>query len=139
VTLAGPPEFKTRFAGLIGLRRVYGVTDIGFSPVPIGSQYQALQGGRAQLAVAFTTDGQLSQGGYALLKDPQNIFGFQNVTFVVRRDVLTREGPAFAQTINAVSAKLSTQALRVMNAAVVLDQQNPAAVARQFLGANGLA
>jgi osmoprotectant transport system substrate-binding protein len=139
VTLAGPPEFRTRFAGLIGLRQVYGVTDIRFRPVQIGDQYRALQDGRVQLAVAFTTDGQLSQAGYTLLKDPQNVFGFQNVTFVVRGDVLTREGPAFAHTINAVSAKLSTQALRVMNAAVVLDQQNPAAVARQFLGANGLA
>ena len=46
---------------------------------------------------------------------------------------------AFAQTIDAVSGKLSTQALRVMNAAVDLDQQSPAAVARQFLQANGLA
>jgi osmoprotectant transport system substrate-binding protein len=138
-TLAGPPEFRTRFNGLVGLRQAYGVSRLGFIPVPIGSQYTALEDGRAQLAAAFTTDGQLSQGGYTLLKDPQNIFGFQNVTFVVRRDVLAREGPAFAQTINAVSAKLSTQALRVMNAAVVLDQQSPVAVARQFLGANGLA
>jgi glycine betaine/choline ABC-type transport system substrate-binding protein len=53
--------------------------------------------------------------------------------------VLAREGPAFARTINAVSAKLSTQALRVMNAAVVLDQQDPATVARQFLAVDGLA
>ena len=138
-TLAGPPEFRTRFTGLVGLSQVYGVRDIGFTPVSIGSQYQALRDGRAQLAAVFTTDGQLSQGGYALIADPQNIFGFQNVTFVVRGDTLGREGSAFAQTINAVSMKLSTQALRVMNAAVVLDQQSPAAVARQFLGANGLA
>jgi osmoprotectant transport system substrate-binding protein len=137
-TLAGAPEFRTRFSGLIGLRKVYGVTGIGFLPVMIGSQYSALEDGRAQLAAAFTTDGQLSQGGYTLLNDPKNLFGFQNVTFVVRRDVLAREGPAFAQTINAVTTKLSTQALRVMNAAVVLDQQSPVAVARQFLGANGL-
>ena len=137
--LAGPPEFKTRFNGLVGLRQVYGIERIGFLPVKIGDQYTALDDGRAQLAAAFTTDGQLSQGGYALLEDPQNIFGFQNVTFVVRREVLAREGQAFAQTINAVSAKLSTQALRLMNAAVVLDQQSPTAVAGHFLGANGLA
>jgi osmoprotectant transport system substrate-binding protein len=136
--LAGPPEFKTRFNGLVGLNQVYGVRRIGFIPVTIGEQYAALRDGRAQLAAAFTTDGQLSQGGYALLRDPQNIFGFQNVAFVVRANVLAREGPAFAQTINAVSAKLSTQALRVMNAAVALDQQTPVAVARQFLAANGL-
>jgi osmoprotectant transport system substrate-binding protein len=137
-TLAGPPEFRTRFSGLVGLREAYGVTRIGFLPVKIGTQYRALADGRAQLATVFTTDGNLSQGGFSLLADPKNIFGFQNITFVVRSSVLGREGAEFAQTINSVSSKLSTQALRVMNAAVDLDQQRPAAVARQFLGANGL-
>jgi osmoprotectant transport system substrate-binding protein len=137
--LAAAPEFRTRFSGLVGLREVYGVGSIHFIPVKIGSQYGALEGGRADLAAAFTTDGKLSQGGFALLSDPRNIFGFQNVTFVLRKRVLAREGPAFARTINAVSAKLSTQALRVMNAAVDLDQQSPSLVARQFLRANGLA
>ena len=138
-TLAVPPEFKTRFNGLVGLAQVYGVRRIGFLTAKIGDQYAALEDGRAQLAAAFTTDGQLSQSRYALLRDPQNIFGFQNVTFVMRHRALAREGAAFAQTIDSVSAKLSTQALRVMNAAVVLDRQDPAAVARQFLAANGLA
>jgi osmoprotectant transport system substrate-binding protein len=139
VTIAAAPEFRTRYNGLVGLRAVYGAARLRLRPVAIGSQYEALADGRAQLAAVFTTDGQLTEGGYALLADPQNIFGFQNVTFDVRRDVLDREGPAFARTLNAVSAKLSTQALRVMNAAVVLDQQDPATVARQFLAADGLA
>jgi osmoprotectant transport system substrate-binding protein len=138
VTVAAAPEFRNRFNGLVGLRAVYGLSALRVRPVRIGTQYRALDSGRAQLAAAFTTDGNLSQGGYTLLQDPQNIFGFQNVTFVVRRDILARQGPAFAPTINAVTRKLSTQALRVMNAAVDLDGQSPAAVARQFLGANGL-
>jgi osmoprotectant transport system substrate-binding protein len=139
VTLAGPPEFRTRFNGLIGLKQEYGVRSLHFLPMAIGQQYQALSDGRAQLAVAFTTDGNLTQsGGYRLLSDPKGIFGYQNVTFVVRDTVLVQEGPAFAQTLDAVSAKLSTQALRLMNAAVTLDQQSPMAVAQQFLGANGL-
>ena len=137
-TLAGPPEFRTRFNGLVGLKQDYGITALRFLPLRIGSQYQALNAGRAQLAVAFTTDGNLTRGGYVMLNDPKGTFGFQNVTFVVRSAVLTQEGPAFAQTINAVSARLSTQALRVMNADVALDQQTPASVAQQFLGANGL-
>ena len=137
-TLTGPPEFKRRFNGMLGLRQDYGVTALRFLPEQIGEQYRALAGGRAQLAVAFTTDGNLTRGGFATLADPKNIFGFQNVTFVVRNGVLAREGPAFAQAINAVSERLSTEALRLMNAAVSLDQQSPAAVARQFLGANGL-
>lgn len=137
-TLAGPPEFRTRFSGMLGLKHDYGVVALRFLPVPIDTRYQALADGRAQLAVAFTTDGALTRGGFTMLADPKNIFGFQNVTFVVRQNMLSREGPAFAQTVNAVSARLTTQALRLMNAAVTLDQQSPVAVARQFLGANGL-
>lgn len=137
-TLAGPPEFRTRFNGMVGLKLLYGVTRLRFVPEQIGRQYTALASGRTQLAVAFTTDGNLTRGGFAMLSDPKNVFGFQNVTFVVRNDMLRREGPAFAQTINALSTRLSTEALRLMNAAVSLDQQSPVAVARQFLGANGL-
>lgn len=137
-TLAGPLEFKDRFDGLVGLHDVYGVTHLRFVPVKIGTQYAALRNGRADVVAGFTTDGELSQGGYALLTDPHKIFGFQNVTFAVRRETLQQEGPAFQATIDAVSAKLSTQALRLMNAAVELDQQQPAPVARQFLAANVL-
>jgi osmoprotectant transport system substrate-binding protein len=137
-TLAGPPEFKGRFDGLVGLDRAYGVHRLRFRPVAIGTQYAALREGRADVVAVFTTDGELSQGGYTLLRDPRKIFGFQNVTFVVRENVLRREGPEFARTIDTVSAKLSTQALRLMNAAVQLDKQSPAQVARQFLAANGL-
>lgn len=137
-TLAAPPEFRTRFNGMIGLKKEYGVSALRFLPLPIGSQYQALADGRAQLAVAFTTDGNLTRGGFVMLRDPKDIFGFQNISFVMRAGVLAREGPAFAQTINAVSARLSTQAMRVMNADVALDQQSPSVVAHQFLGANGL-
>ena len=121
------------------MREIYGIKDVRLIPVRIGEQYKQLDQGHAQLAAVFTTDGNLSHGDYTLLADPRNIFGFQNVTFLLRKAVVAREGPAFVETINAVSAKLSTQALRVMNAAVDLDQQSPAAVARQFLGANGLA
>jgi osmoprotectant transport system substrate-binding protein len=137
-TLGGAPEFRDRYSGLVGLRQVYGVTGLNFKPLPIAARYQALSRGQVQLIAAFTTDGQLSEGGFTLLNDPQNIFGFQNVAFVINKRVLAREGPAFQQTLDAVSAKLSTQALRVMNAAVDLDGQSPAAVATQFLGANGL-
>jgi osmoprotectant transport system substrate-binding protein len=138
VALGGAVEFKTRPYGLPGLRRTYSIANLRFRPLVIGTQYQALDRGRVQVAAVFTTDGQLSEGGYTVLEDPQKLFGYQNVTFAIRRSVLDREGPAFAQTVNAVSAKLSTQALRVMNASVVLDQQAPQAVARQFLRANGL-
>ncbi len=49
------------------------------------------------------------------------------------RDVLRRQGPAFARTLDAVSARLTNEALRRMNAAVDLEGRKPEAVARDFL------
>jgi len=89
--------------------------------------------GQIQVAGVFTTDPQLRSGKYVVLSDPKNIFGYQNVAPVVNKSVLKAEGPAFAQTLNAVSSRLTTAAIQQLNAEVVLGHQTPAAVARQFL------
>lgn len=86
----------------------------------------------------FTTDGRLARGHYAVLTDPKNIFGFQNAAPVVSKKVLDREGPEFAQTLNAVSARLTTRAIQRLNAAVDVEHRSPAAVARRFLEAQVL-
>jgi len=138
LSLGGPPEFRNRPTGLPGLARAYGIKDVKFSPLTIGLQYQALDSGRVDTADVFTTDGQLQRGRYVVLRDPKNIFGFQQVTPVVKTSVLQAEGPAFANTINSVSAILTTPAMQRMNAAVSIDKQSPASVARQFLQANNL-
>jgi osmoprotectant transport system substrate-binding protein len=136
--IGAPPEFRQRETGLVGLARVYGIKDVKFSPLTIGLQYQALDDGKIDTADVFTTDGQLQGGKYVVLKDPKNVFGFQNVTPVVSAKVLSAEGPAFQQTLNAVSQKLTTPAMQQMNAAVAIDKQSPADVAQKFLAANGL-
>lgn len=136
--LGAPPEFRQRETGLVGLARVYGIKNVDFAPLTIGLQYQALDDGKIDTADVFTTDGQLQSGKYVVLKDPKNVFGFQNVTPVVSSKVLAAEGPAFEQTLNAVSAKLTTPAMQQMNAAVTIDKKSPADVAKQYLQANGL-
>jgi osmoprotectant transport system substrate-binding protein len=137
-TLGAPPEFKTRFTGLVGMKQVYGVTNVNFKPLAIGLQYKALDAGQIQVADVFTTDGQLQRGSYTILKDPKNIFGFQNVVPIFSKKVIDAQGPEFSQIINAVSAKLTVPAMQQMNAAVDLDKNNPAEVAKKFLQANNL-
>jgi osmoprotectant transport system substrate-binding protein len=138
LTLGGAPEFATRSEGLVGLRQQYGLNPT-FKPLAIGLTYRALDSGQVQVADVFTTDPQLTTGKYTVLTDPKNVFGFQNVAPIVKQSVLSAEGPAFAQTLNAVSALLTIPAIQRMNAAVALDQQNPASVAHAFLVANHLA
>lgn len=87
----------------------------------------------------FTTEGQLTQTRkYVLLTDPKGIFGFQNIVPVVNERVLEEQGPEFESTLNAVSAKLTNEALQAMNGAVDLEKREPEDVAREFLRANGL-
>src|SRR3954447_25126076 len=137
-TFGAPPENKTRFEGVVGMKKVYGLNNLKFKPLAIGLQYKALEDGQIDVAAVFTTDGQLQGGKLTVLTDPEGIFGYQNVAPVVNKKVLSKEGPAFAQTLNAVSSKLTVEAMRKMNAAVDLDKQDEAKVAGQFLTANGL-
>ena len=107
-------------------------------PLAIGLQYKAMDDGKVDAADVFTTDGQLQGGKYVVLTDPKNIFGFQNVGVITSKKASDAAGPAYAETVDAVSAKLTTEAMQKMNAAIDLDKQKPASVAKQFLQANGL-
>jgi osmoprotectant transport system substrate-binding protein len=138
VTIGGPPEFRTREQGMVGLQQEYGLTNLRFKPFRIGEQYAALDKDRVDAVDIFTTDGQLSRGGYVVLKDPKGLFGFQNGVPLVRKDVLEREGPAFAEAVNAVSALLTTMEMRRMNAAITIGAKAPAVVASNFLRSHGL-
>jgi osmoprotectant transport system substrate-binding protein len=135
--LGAAPEFATRYEGLIGLRKAYGLNP-KFTPLAIGITYKAIDSGQVQVFDAFTTDPQLLSGKYTPLADPKGVFGFQNVAPVVKQSVLSAEGPAFAATINKVSALLTLPAIQQMNKAVEVDKQSPASVAHQFLQANSL-
>jgi osmoprotectant transport system substrate-binding protein len=138
LSLGAPPQFADSEAGLLGIQSVYGVTPAHVQPLATGLQYQALQSGSVQAADVFTTDGELASGLYELLRDPDRVFGFGNVVPVVSQGTLLAEGPAFARIIDAVSAQLTTEAMRELNADVDIYNMTPAAAARQFLLVRGL-
>jgi osmoprotectant transport system substrate-binding protein len=138
VTIGAPPEFRTRFEGLVGLRQIYGLRTVTLQNTPIGEQYPKLDQGKVDLAAVFTTDGQLRPGEYVVLDDPKALFSFQNVAPVVSRKVLAA-APGIELACDAVSRLLTTQAMRDMNAAVDLRGEKPADVARRFLKRHGLA
>jgi osmoprotectant transport system substrate-binding protein len=136
--LGAAPDFDTRATGLHALRRAYGLDGARFVPLSLGAQYPALNRGRIQAAEVVTTDPALRTGTYVVLADPKRVFGVQNVVPVFSRAVIVAEGPTFTRTLEAVSAKLTTTAMRRMNAAVEVDKRSPADVAGDFLRSVGL-
>jgi osmoprotectant transport system substrate-binding protein len=136
--LGGQPEFRTRTQGLPGLEQNYGLTGIEFVPLAGISPYEALDQERVDAAAIFATDPPLASGDYVVLADTEAQFGFQNVAPVVRQDLLEAAGEDFVETVDAVTALLTEEAIIAMNSAVAIDQRPAAEVARQFLEANGL-
>lgn len=136
----GFPECKTRNTCLLGYKRAYGLTKIQFVPLAGISAYTLLDNGQLLAADVFSTDPPLGKGSkYTVLADPKHVTGFQNVAPIVKTSVATALGSKFTTTVNAVSAKLTQNAIVAMNKAVIVDKQSAAKVARAFLKANRLA
>jgi osmoprotectant transport system substrate-binding protein len=135
--LGGQPEFRTRAQGLPGLKTNYGLTPT-FVPFAGISPYEALDQKKVDVAAIFSTDPPLASGKYTVLEDTEGQFGFQNVAPVVDQDVVDALGQDFVDAVDAVSTKLTDDAIIAMNSAVAIDQKQAADVARQFLQENGL-
>ena len=133
VMIGAPPEFRTRFEGLVGLTERYGLDNLDVLPLAIGKQYGALEDGEVEAAAVFTTDGQLAGRDYVLLEDTRDVFASQHVAPVISRRALRAQGGGLTATIDAVSRRLTTAAMRKMNAAVDEDGRSPRNVADEFL------
>ncbi|MDX6682856.1 MAG: osmoprotectant transport system substrate-binding protein [Solirubrobacteraceae bacterium] len=134
------PEFKDRFEGVIGLGRVYGLRSVKVTSWgTAGEQYPALDAGKTDIAVAYTTDSQLASGRYSLLDDPKGLFAEQHLAPVISQKVLRAHGPKLASAINAVSALLTTKVMRELNAKVDTAKRMPRDVAAEFLRDHELA
>ncbi|CAL9620016.1 Osmoprotectant-binding protein OsmX [Streptomyces sp. enrichment culture] len=138
MVIGGSPEFQTRQQGLKGLESVYGLKFKSFKALDAGGPLtqEALTENTVQAADVFTTDPTIVKEKFVVLKDPENLFGFANVTPLVHEDGLPRKG---VDALDAVSAKLDTQTLLDLDAQVQLEKKDPLDVAKAWLESAGLA
>ncbi|MFF7852840.1 glycine betaine ABC transporter substrate-binding protein [Streptomyces sp. NPDC007904] len=137
MVIGGSPEFQTRRQGLKGLESVYGLKFKSFKALDAGGPLTqaALTRNTVQAADIFTTDPTIVKEKFVVLKDPENLFGFANVTPLVRKDGLGEKG---VDALDAVSAKLDTKTLLDLDAQVQLEKKDPLDVAKAWLESVGL-
>jgi osmoprotectant transport system substrate-binding protein len=135
--VGGPPEFKTRHQGVVGLKSVYGVEFKSFKSLDVAGpvSVSALKKGDVHAADLFTTDPAISKNGFVTLQDPKNLFSAQNVVPLVNT---SKVNDTIKTTLNAVSAKLTTQDLLDMNNKMSTDKEDADAVAKEWLSKSGL-
>ncbi|MGC5034865.1 ABC transporter substrate-binding protein [Streptomyces sp. DT190] len=138
LVIGGSPEFQTRHQGLEGLKSVYGLEFKSFKALDAGGPLTqaALTRNTVQAADIFTTDPTIVKEKFVVLKDPENLFGFANVTPLVHKSGLPKEG---VEALDAVSAALDTKTLLELDAQVQLEKKDPLDVARTWLKSAGLA
>lgn len=115
--VGGMPELAQRSYGPKGLASVYGVDAAKMTLVPLSDgggplTIKALKEGSVDVADIYSTTPAIVDNGFVTLADPQNLILPQHVVPLVSDRVNTA---AVASVLDAVSAKLTTADLLVMN------------------------
>jgi len=136
MVIGASPEFKTRYEGLVGLKKLYGLTFKSFLPTDLSGPVSLadLKSGKIQASDIFTTTPQILSDKLLTLSDPKSLFAAQNVLpLVYKKGVNTK----IINELNAISAKLTTADLVKMN--LQLSQgQSYSTVATNWLKSVGL-
>ncbi len=137
LTLGGPPECPERPFCIPGLEKTYGVTFGSFEELDAGGPLtvKALAGGEIDVGLLFSTSSAIEDNNFVVLEDDKNLQAAENITPVVREEVLD---PTIEELLNGVSATLTTDGIRELNGRVELDKEDPADVAADFLEEQGL-
>jgi osmoprotectant transport system substrate-binding protein len=140
LVFGGPPECPERAYCLPGLQRAYGLRFKAFIPLDAGGPLtlQALEAGSIGVALLFTTDPGIPARHLVILADDRGLQPAENITPLVRKDVIVRYGPRLVALLNKISARLDTGTLRALDAQVELDGHGPRPVARAWLRVHGL-
>jgi osmoprotectant transport system substrate-binding protein len=138
LVVGGPPELKTRPAGLPGLKKVYGIEDFKeFKALDAGGPLttSALNKGDIDVGRVFTTQGAIAQYGWVVLQEDKPLEPAQNIVPIGRKDAMTDQ---VKQALDAISAKITTEELIKLNKLVDVDKQDPEKVANDWLTQQGL-
>ncbi len=138
LTFVSFSEFQNRSDGYPNMKENYGF-DFGDIRIvnQLGLRYQGVQQEKGDVGVGFTTDGQLASDELVVMEDPKSIWPFYYPAPVVRTEVL-EENPKMEEILNSVSESLDVETMRKLNGQVDIEQEDPEAVAAEYLKEQGL-
>ncbi len=130
-------DFYERDDGYDALVEHYGFNFDQEVELDIGLKYQAIEQGEVDVINAFSTDGLLSAYDLRVLEDDQNFFPSYYAGTIIRMDTL-EEHPELEEIINRLGDAITEDEMIAMNYRVEEENEDPEAVAREFLEEKGL-
>jgi osmoprotectant transport system substrate-binding protein len=128
--------------GFLGMLRGYGLTYGKEVPrgnvrrLSVGVLYNSVAGGQCTLGMVTTTDGRIKALDLVLLEDDRHFFPLYNAAVTLRRPVADAH-PEIARIFAPISARLTDDVMRALNAQVDVDGDVPVLVARDWLRSQG--
>ncbi|MGI6096014.1 MAG: glycine betaine ABC transporter substrate-binding protein [Lachnospiraceae bacterium] len=135
VRFASQGAFEENADGMPALINTYG--EFAFKSVEYfdnAIKYELINNDEADLIIAFTTDGQLTDPSMVLLEDDKKAWPPYNIVPVIRQDTLEKD-EKIAEALNAVSAVLDNETMQKLNAEVDINKREPEEVAKEFFDA----
>ena len=142
-SLGSNPQFGELGYGIPGLKSIYGVGvdkgDVTFLPIEdFGGPdtVKALVDDTVQVADIYTTSPALKAEDLVVLEDPENMISSQNIVPLLSDDIYSDD---IAETLNAISAELTTDDLIALRDRVEGDEKASASTAaKEWLADKGL-
>ncbi|MGH4052636.1 MAG: glycine betaine ABC transporter substrate-binding protein [Clostridium sp.] len=132
IRFASQGEFNERSDGLPALIKTYG--DFNFKDDKIydnGLKYDVLHNDKADVTVAYTTEGQLSKDEFMILEDDKHVWPPYNIAPVIKQDLL-HANPEIGDILNKVTKKIDNKTIIKLNAQVDIDKEEYMQVAKNF-------
>lgn len=128
-------EFLTRADGLQRLDRVYGLHWKGTpQTMDLGLLYRALEQKSVDMAAGNSTDAQLTNPEFTVLRDDRKAFPPYSACYVVRQSLIQQQ-PSVKWALTMLQNRITEQAMREMNRLVDIQHEPVAKVAKDFLSA----
>ncbi|MDX3357372.1 glycine betaine ABC transporter substrate-binding protein [Streptomyces sp. ME01-24h] len=139
VTLCVENEFASRDDGLPGMQKAYGMDlpSANIRRMDTGIVYtQITKPGSCLLGEVYTTDGRIASLDLEVMEDDKHFFPNYDAAPVVNSKTLER-WPAIRGLLDPLSAKLTTDVGRELNAKVDVEGEDPHEVAKAWLVQEG--
>lgn len=138
LTLGAGPECPTRPFCQPGLEKSYGLKFKTFRVLDScgPKTLEALSAGDIDIGLVCSSDGQVAARNLVVLEDDKKLQTVDNIIPVIRKDIVDN---AIRDTLNKVSAALTTDDLIQLNKRAGIDKADPQVLAREWLQARGFA
>jgi osmoprotectant transport system substrate-binding protein len=135
--LATSYDFQQRNDGLAALNTYKLPLAEGVRGMEAEQLFPALEKGTVTMITADSTAGQLTSSAFTVLADDRHVFPPYQACLMVRADALADQ-PELRSTLAELAGKFTTDAVRKLDAEVILGHRKPADVAAEFLAQAGL-